>query len=113
MRYWAIVGLGKSAASAQAARETILKATADPAPAVRIAALGAAALHLEDDTAILKIASELKSTNPYVRLHAAQALDALGSRAAPARKALSDALSDETEYVKRVAEHALAALPGA
>jgi HEAT repeat protein len=113
MRYWSLVGLGKTAASAAAARELILKATGDPEPAVRIAALRAAALHLADDTAIPKLAAEMKHANTYVRLHAAQALDALGSRAAPARKALTDALSDESEYVKRIAQHAVSSLSGA
>ena len=53
----------------------------------------------------------MKSGNIYVRLHAAQALDALGSRAAGARQALTTALNDPNEYVKRVAEHAIAAIP--
>ena len=58
-----------------------------------------------------RLAAEMKSGNIYVRLHAAQALDALGSRAAGARQALTTALNDPNEYVKRVAEHAIAAIP--
>jgi arylsulfatase A-like enzyme len=46
MRYWAIVGLGKTAASAAAARDTNIEGDYDTAPAVRIAALAAAASHL-------------------------------------------------------------------
>lgn len=106
MRYWAVVGIGKSAN----AKADILKATTDPAPVVRVAALRAAAVHLNDNTAIGKLAAELKDSNPYVRLHAAQALDALGARAAPVREALKTAKADENEYVKRVAEHAVSAL---
>jgi hypothetical protein len=112
MRYWAVVGLTKTASAATAARDSIAKAAADPSPSVRIAALRATALYLDDETAIPKLAAEMKSPNPYVRLHAAQALDALGPRAAPARKALTEALSDDIEYVKRIAEHAVAALAG-
>jgi uncharacterized sulfatase len=110
MRYWAIVGLGKTAASAAAARDTILKAASDTAPAVRIAALAAAASHLSDDTAVAKLAAELKHPNPFVRLHAIQALDALGPRATPVKGILKDAMADENEYVKRVAAHALGSL---
>ncbi|HYI97925.1 MAG TPA: sulfatase-like hydrolase/transferase [Bryobacteraceae bacterium] len=112
-RYWSIIGLTKTTASANAAKQDILKATADPDPSVRIAALRAAALHLGDDSAIPKLASEMTSANVYVRLHAAQALDALGGRAAPAKPALQTALKDESEYVKRIAEHAISALSAA
>jgi arylsulfatase A-like enzyme len=110
-RYWALIGLGKTAASAAAAKHVIAKATSDPEPTVRIAALRAAAVHLGDDSAVPCLAAEMKSDNLYVRLHAVQALDALGSRAAGARQAFTTALSDSNEYVKRVAEHAIAAIP--
>ncbi len=60
-RYWSIIGLTKTTASANAAKQDILKATADPDPSVRIAALRAAALHLGDDSAIPKLASEMTS----------------------------------------------------
>ena len=76
-----------------------------------LAALAAAAMYWNDNEAIPKLAVELKSDNVYLRLHAAQALDALGTRAAPARIALTAALNDPNEYVKRVAEHAIAGLP--
>jgi uncharacterized sulfatase len=112
-RYWALVGLGKTIASARAATLQIVKATSDPTPTVRIAALRVAALQLGDDSAVPRLAAEMKSENVYVRLHAAQALDALGPRAAAAREVLKAALTDPSEYVKRVAEHAMAALPAA
>jgi uncharacterized sulfatase len=110
MRYWSIIGLTKNSASATAAREIVLRACSDIAPAVRIAALRAAAQDLKDESAITRLASELKDTNPYVRLYAAQALEALGPKAESVRDALTAASSDENEYVKRTAEHALAAL---
>ena len=109
LRYWAVIGLRKDASAA----ETIRKAQTDPSPVVRIAALAAGAMHQNDVAAIPKLAAELKNENPYVRLHAAQALDALGRRAEPAKAALNTALSDPNEYVKRVAEHAVAALTAA
>lgn len=105
-RYWAVIGLGQTVDQ----RKDVLKATSDPEPTVRIAALRVAAMHLGDDSAIAKLGAEMKSANPYVRLHAAQSLDALGSRAAPAKQALQTALADGNEYVKRVAEHAMAGL---
>ncbi|HYP08626.1 MAG TPA: sulfatase-like hydrolase/transferase [Bryobacteraceae bacterium] len=112
MRYWAVVGSGKTAAAAKSTQDLLVRASSDDAPAVRIAALGALALHLGDKGAMAKLASELKSGNSFARLHAAQALDGLGHRAAPARQALTEAAADPAEYVKRVAEHALATLSG-
>lgn len=113
IRYWAVVGISKTVEAAKASKEALLKAASDTSPTVRIAALGAIALHLGDETAIPKLAAELRDVNPFIRLQAARALDALGVRAAPARQELRRALSDESEYVKRVAEHATAALPAA
>lgn len=109
-RYWSIVGLSKTSASANAAKDLIVKAMSDPAPAVRIAALRASVIHFDDDSAVPKLAAEMSNENVYVRLHAAQALDALGKRAAPAKPELEAALKEQNEYVKRIAEHAMAAL---
>jgi arylsulfatase A-like enzyme len=103
-RYWGIVAIGNTD------KEHVQKATSDPAPTVRIAALRAAALYFGDDSAVPKLAAEMAKGNVYQRLHAAQALDALGKRAAPARAALEAASKDPNEYIKRIAEHALAML---
>jgi hypothetical protein len=103
-RYWALVGVGKTD------KEHVQKAASDGSPVVRIAALRAAAVSFGDDSAIPKLAAEMANGNVYQRLHAAQALDALGKRAAPARAALEAASKDPNEYIKRIAEHALAML---
>ncbi len=113
MRYWGVVGISKNSAAASASKGAILNATADAAPAVRIAALRAAAVHLGDDDAIHKLAEELKNSNQYIRLHALHALDAVGKRAAAVRSQVTPLVNDETEYVKRVAEHIVATLSGA
>jgi arylsulfatase A-like enzyme len=109
-RYWAVIGLGKTVGAAAAAKQDLSRAASDVDPTVRIAALRGLAVHLSEDSAIPKLAAEMKNANPYVRLHAIQALDAVGLRAAAARPTLTAALKDENEYVKRVAEHALATL---
>ncbi len=84
VRYWAVLG---SAA--------VKPALADPEAVVRIAA----ARKLRD-LEVLK--RELGSTNEWVRLHAATALDELGIA-----EPLRPMLNDSNEYVKRVAEHAV------
>ncbi len=55
---------------------------------------------MADERAIGLLARELSSSNEWVRLAAATALDEMGRKAE-----LQSALSDKNEYVRRVAEH--------
>lgn len=56
------------------------------------------------------LAVELRDANPWVRLHAAIALDEMAASAKPAASALRAALNDANQYVGRVAAHALKSL---
>ncbi|MBI1895898.1 MAG: sulfatase-like hydrolase/transferase [Acidobacteria bacterium] len=97
IRYWAATHLGRVDPAA------LNKARGDPAPVVRVAA----ARGLRDAAAL---ATLLGHEEEWVRLHAALALDDLGTLAAQAKPTLRNALKDSNNYVPRVAEHALAAL---
>jgi uncharacterized sulfatase len=92
-RYWAVIGM----------RERAKKALGDPSPVVRVAAARALA-----DVPLL--VRELHNSSEWVRLHAAIALDELGGKARPALDALRQAQKDANEYVRRVADHAVANL---
>jgi uncharacterized sulfatase len=111
VRYWAVVGLTRSGASAEASRDRVVKAMGDAAPVVRIAAARAASKYLDHEGAVPLLIRELASDQEWVRLHAAIALDEIGPKARPAKAALEQAKDDQrNNYVQRVAEHALAQL---
>jgi hypothetical protein len=86
----------------------------DSAAVVRIAAARAAAshltnaAHLNNDDALKLLTRELDGENEWTCLHAAQALQALGRRALPARDALRNAVQkNRNDYLVRVATHTL------
>jgi uncharacterized sulfatase len=107
-RYWAIVGHTQTAQATEAAQEKIIKAMYDPAAVVRIAAARAAALHLSNDNALKLLIRELDGDNEWSCLQAALALEAMGTRAAPARAALESAVAKKrNDYLVRVATHTL------
>jgi uncharacterized sulfatase len=111
LRYWAVRGFTRSADSTQTAKDRVVNALKDPAPVVRIAAARAAAAHLDDASAMALLSRELRHDNEWVRLHAAIALDELGAKARSAQTAMRAALDiQDSGYVARVLEHALAAL---
>lgn len=108
IRYWALLGLTQTKSSTTQMKERVRAALKDPAPVVRVLAARAAALHLADPEALTLLAQELSSGQEWIRLHAAQALDELGPKAAAARPALEAAARDErNNYVQQVARHAL------
>jgi uncharacterized sulfatase len=97
VRFWAVRRLKDKAALALFLN--------DPAPVVRIAAARNLAPEGEAAAVLVK---ELGHPNDFVRLHAAHALDEERVQAPGVREALQAALKDPQDYVRRVAEHALA-----
>ena len=109
MRYWAMIGLTRNAASTAAVKEQVTEAMrTDGSAVVRIAAAEAAARHLKSGEAVPVLVGYLKDANEYVRLHALQAIDTLGAEAGGARDAVQAFLTGKpSEYTRRVAEHIL------
>jgi uncharacterized sulfatase len=93
VRFWAV------RASKPAAARKLL---ADPSPVVRIAAA-------EKTGNLAVLETELKHRDEWVRLHAANALDALGEKARPAVPAMQAGMADKDQnrYVVRVLNRAL------
>lgn len=111
-RYWALAAQaaqGSTTAAIEAARPLLR----DPESLLRVQAAGVLAARGEAELALPALIEGLADPNPCIRLMAAQGLDALGPAARPAESALRKVLKDQEsfDYVLRVAEHALAAIP--
>jgi len=111
VRYWGLYGLARLKSPASATLEKMTDLLADPSDCVRTAAATALARHGRTKESLVVLMKELKSSNPWVRLQAAQALDEMGREAKPALPLLREARNDaENTYVARVAEHAVSEL---
>ncbi|MCU0245553.1 MAG: sulfatase-like hydrolase/transferase [Bryobacter sp.] len=97
VRFWAVRRIKDKPALAQFLN--------DPAPVVRIAAARNLA---PAPNAVAVLVKELQNANDFLRLHAAHALDEERVNAPGVRDALQVALKDPQDYVRRVAEHAIA-----
>lgn len=113
VRYWAAVGLTALGERAKPALPELRKAIADPAPAVRIAAAEALALNGGDKEALAALSAALMDKDSRVALQAAIVLWYLGSKAAPAKDAMRQALKvpseppDQREYLQWALEKCL------
>jgi len=107
VRFWGATGCLVLGEKAKPAEERLVKALGDPSPSVQMAAADALAKLGRLDDALPALFRGLKHENEWVRLHAANVLDALGSKANPVRDAIKAAAGDKNEYVKRVLEHAV------
>lgn len=92
VRYWAAVGLRAAGALAGAAKEALVAALDDPAPAVRIEAAGALAAAGEKGRALEVLGAALAGDSPDAALHAARTLQLLGERARSALPRMQAAL---------------------
>ncbi len=107
VRYWGVVALGQMADVSRTAKARLGKALEDEAADVRVGAAHAL-VQLGDAGRPLEVLIEaLSGPEETARLHAAHALDDIGDAAKPAIPALEKAVSDEFDYVQRVARHAL------
>jgi N-sulfoglucosamine sulfohydrolase len=92
VRYWAVLGLHAAGSAVAPARWMLRERLADDSPVVRIEAASALA-HLEESMDAVKVLAEaLASRQPERALHAARAIELLGSRADPLRPVMKDAL---------------------
>lgn len=107
VRFWGIVAAGAQDQLSGSTRAALNRLAEDEKPWVRVAAAEVLARLGEPEKAIPVLIDGLASESEWVRLQAADALDRLGvGGEGPARAALERLLGDESEYVRRVAEHA-------
>jgi N-sulfoglucosamine sulfohydrolase len=112
VRWWGAVGLmalGKDADRGRAL-DALREAVHEPSGDVRVTAAMAMANVGHVDEALPVLIRGIEDDNPWVRLRAANYLDALDDKAAPAKAAMQKALKDSNSYVGRVVEKALADL---
>jgi hypothetical protein len=110
VRYWAAEGCLALGGQAAPAAEALTARLADSSPNVRVAAAWSLCQLGENEQALGIIGAALDDPNPYVRLHAANALDYLDEMAAPYRDIMRAKMQDELNYVGRVMEKALSDL---
>ena len=110
VRYWGAVGCLGHGKDASSARSALVDRLADPCPDVRIVAAEALCLLGYTGLASGILADLLNHENQYVRLHAANAIDYIGETARPFAGIMKIHLEDESNYVRRVMEKALADL---
>jgi hypothetical protein len=119
VRYWGVVGIGQYLRKVEAehpTHETALVALSaalkDRAVSPRLAAAEALALSGRTNQTLPILVAGMSDPQEAVRIQAVTALANLGSAAAPARDTLQAAASDQSEYVKRIANRALSRLDG-
>lgn len=116
VRYWGATGIGnfaKEAAESESVVESMRKALADPAPAVRIAAARALCRTGQAKEGLPVLEAELAGDNQWARLEAAIVLDELDEIARPSLKALQAGLVDQpNKYIVRVCNRAVNDLLG-
>jgi hypothetical protein len=109
LRYWGAIGLVALGEDAAPAADELRRATADPAPNVRVAAAEALANLDRTDEALPVLIAGLKHPTPFIRLRAMNVLDRLGPRARPALPAMRQAKlptkSHVNDYVGRMADY--------
>lgn len=116
IRYWAVVGLhaaGRFEADVALARTAVKARLADVSMVVRVAAAHAMCDWGAEDTGLPVLVDALKHPMDKVRLFAIVALDKLGPKARPVLARIKAAAEDSDDYVRRVAQTALARLEGA
>ena len=108
VRYWAAEGcvaLGAHGPLMQTLLKTLLE---DPSPSVRIAAAEALCHSGQLELAFPALRRALGHPNEFVRLHAINVIDYLDDDAHSFLSVLEQSLNDESPYVQRVAQKALA-----
>ena len=107
VRFWAATAAVSLPEQSLGRATGLLRALEDPVPEVRVQAARGLIGTESEQAAFAALAEMLSHRNRGVRLHAAHAADALGTRAAPLAAALRRAVEDDFDYVQRVARHAL------
>ncbi|MGM0489741.1 MAG: sulfatase-like hydrolase/transferase, partial [Planctomycetota bacterium] len=91
VRYWAAMGLGAVSTKADTAEKALLTVLDDPSVAVRIEAAYGLAKMGEFDVALPVLEQALENKSVDAVLHAARAIELLGSKARPAAQAMKQA----------------------
>jgi HEAT repeat protein len=114
VKYWALMGLGNIYANVEALNisERLDDLKTDPVPIVRIALARLFCRVGRKNEGLEILTQELKHTDEWVRLAAAQVLDEIGEDARPVIDDLQEVMDDRNKYVVRVANHALNQLLG-
>jgi len=107
VRYWGVIALGQMDSISRAAKARLARALDDEAADVRVWAAHALVQLGDPGRPVEVLIDVLSGPEETARLHAAHALDDIGDDAKPAIPALEKAMSDEFDYVQRVARHAL------
>jgi len=110
VRFWGLMGCLMHGRDAMAARDAILARLSDTCPDVSIAAAEWLCTIGECKDAREIVAGLLDYENEWVRLHAANVLDYIGGQAEPYTGLMKEHLEDESGYVQRVMQKALADL---
>ncbi len=110
VRWWALEGFAMLGTDAHPALKTIEAALNDPKPGVRVAAADALARLGHSKQATATLIQVLSGPNEWARVAALNVLDRLDAKAGEARSAIEKAMKDKNDYVKRLAEHALATI---
>lgn len=108
VRYWAVLGLHQLPGAGVDVLEAVKEKLEDVSPAVSIAA--AALLHQHGDaTGLPVLLRELNHPGEWVRLQAANIVDLMEPVPQPAVAIFRARLNDDSQYVTRVARHAVQA----
>jgi uncharacterized sulfatase len=105
--YWAARRLGDRGQPDVDVVNALSSAIKRPEVSARLAAAGALCKLGEQDEALDVVLEGLKHEDPFVRLFAVQALEAMPSKDDRTLAALTEATEDKVWYIVRVAEHAL------
>ncbi len=107
VRFWSATAAAYFPEAYSPGARALELALEDAVPEVRIQAALALLLWGQDEPALRILEEGLAHPNRGVRLHAVHAADAIGDKAAGLATALRKAVSDDFDYVQRVARHAL------
>lgn len=119
VRYWGVVGIGQYLGKVESPHPTyeaaitaLSAALKDRAVSPRLAAAEALAKSGRANQTLPILVAAMSDPQEAVRIQAVTALANLGTVAASARNTLQAATSDESEYVKRIANRAMSRLDG-
>ncbi len=117
VRYWGALGFQQFAKSSSAsdtekknAIETLLPLLNDKSAAPRIAAAESLCLLGQTEKSVPVLVAAMDDPQDSVRIQAVAALEKIGPAAQPAIATLEKAISDPSEYVKRISERSLSGL---
>ena len=106
--YWAAISLGWLGVASAETTDALEAALERPEIAARLAAAQALCQLGHEQNGLPVVLEATEDVNPYVRLFAVQVLEMLDTKPDSVRTVLEKARKDQSKYVVRIAEHALA-----